>query len=172
HHCRGGLRGLASRSAWRSNWRPRAWPFILPPHLPCSSSPMMVAVKPRPLFLLLGLLLLLAFWLSLALGPVSLELGATWRAILRLLGVPIAGDGLQQAELILGQIRLPRALLGLLVGAVLAVTGVAMQGLFRNPLAAPGLTGVASGAALGAAFAIVGGAVAGGVAPPLAPCLP
>jgi iron complex transport system permease protein len=119
----------------------------------------------------MGVLLLLAFWLSLALGPVSLPLGDTLLAALRLIGLPIDGEGLQQAELILGQIRLPRSLLGLCVGIVLALSGVAMQGLFRNPLADPGLVGVAGGAALGAAIAIVGGSMVGGLPPALAPYL-
>ena len=92
-------------------------------------------VKPRTLFIGLGVLCLVAIWLSLALGPVSLPLFDTLRAALRLLGLPIDGQGLEQAELILGQIRLPRTLLGLAVGGVLALSGVAMQGLFRNPLA-------------------------------------
>lgn len=52
-------------------------------------------------------------------------------------------------------IRLPRVLLGLLVGAALAVSGALMQGLFRNPLADPGLVGVSAGAALAAAATIV-----------------
>ncbi|MDH1104990.1 iron ABC transporter permease [Pseudomonas otitidis] len=112
---------------------------------------------------------MMALWLSLALGPVSLPLDATLRALLRLVGVPLDGDGLEQAELILAQIRLPRTLLGLAVGAVLAVSGVAMQGLFRNPLADPGLVGVSSGAGLGAAVAIVGGAALGGLPEALAP---
>ncbi|MBX8486753.1 iron ABC transporter permease [Pseudomonas cichorii] len=112
-----------------------------------------------------------AFWLSLALGPVSLPLADTLRAALRLLGMPVAGESLEQAELILGQIRVPRTLLGLAVGAVLALSGVAMQGLFRNPLADPGLVGVSSGAALGAALAIVGGALWGNVPQVIAPYL-
>lgn len=115
-------------------------------------------MSPRVLFIALSVLLALAFWLSLALGPVSLPLRDTLQALLRLLGVPVGGAELAQAELILGQIRLPRTLLGLAVGAVLAVCGVAMQGLFRNPLADPGLVGVSSGAALGAAIALVVGA--------------
>ncbi|TLX57696.1 iron ABC transporter permease [Stutzerimonas nosocomialis] len=117
----------------------------------------------RLLFVLLALLLLLAVWLSLALGPVSLAPGDTWRAVLSLAGLGDSHPGLAQAELILGQIRLPRTLLGLAVGAVLALTGVAMQGLFRNPLADPGLIGVSSGAALGAAVAIVFGSALGGL---------
>ncbi|MCW2294193.1 iron complex transport system permease protein [Pseudomonas sp. BIGb0408] len=128
-------------------------------------------ISPRSLFIALGLLLALALWLSLALGPVSLPLGDTLRAALRLSGLPLEGDGLQQAELILGQIRMPRTLLGLAVGAVLALCGVAMQGLFRNPLADPGLIGVSSGAALGAAVAIVGGAALGGIPELFAPYL-
>lgn len=128
-------------------------------------------VQPRTLFIGLTCLCLLAVWLSLALGPVSLPLGDILRAGLRLLGMPVEREGLEQAELILGQIRLPRTLLGLAVGAVLALSGVAMQGLFRNPLADPGLVGVASGAALGAAVAIVGGAWLGGIPEWFAPYL-
>ena len=126
----------------------------------------------RPLFIALGLLLVLALWLSLALGPVSLPLGDTLSATLRLLGLPVTADAsVQQAELILAQIRMPRTLLGLAVGMVLALCGVAMQGLFRNPLADPGLVGVSSGAALGAAVAIVGGAAFGGLPEAFAPYL-
>ena len=128
-------------------------------------------IQPRSLFIALGLLLALALWLSLALGPVSLPLADTLSAALRLFGLPVGGEQLQQAELILGQIRLPRTLLGLTVGAVLALCGVAMQGLFRNPLADPGLVGVSSGAALGAAIAIVGGAALGGLPEAFAPYL-
>ena len=132
---------------------------------------MRTLVKPRALFTGLSALCLLSIWLSLALGPVSLPLFDTLRAALRLIGVPIAGEGLEQADLILGQIRLPRTLLGLAVGGVLALSGVAMQGLFRNPLADPGLVGVSSGAALGAAIAIVGGAAFGGLPEVMGPYL-
>ncbi|QEY64891.1 iron chelate uptake ABC transporter family permease subunit [Metapseudomonas lalkuanensis] len=132
---------------------------------------MTASLHSRPLFIFLGVLLLLALWLSLALGPVSLPLGETLRAAMRLAGLPFSGEGLEQAELIVGQIRLPRTLLGLAVGAVLALSGVAMQGLFRNPLADPGLVGVSSGAALGGAAAIVGGAALGGLPDAFAPYL-
>ena len=133
---------------------------------------MIPTLSTRPLFIALGLLLMLVLWLSLALGPVNLPLGDTLRAALRLLGLPLATDAaVQQAELILAQIRMPRTLLGLAVGTVLALCGVAMQGLFRNPLADPGLVGVSSGAALGAAVAIVGGAAFGGLPEAFAPYL-
>ncbi len=121
---------------------------------------MIAVISSRSLFVVLTALLLLALWLSLALGPVSLPLLDTLEALLRLSG--FSGEQVPgQAELIIGQIRLPRALLGLSVGAVLALCGVAMQGLFRNPLADPGLVGVSSGAALGAALVIVGSASLG-----------
>lgn len=61
----------------------------------------------------------------------------------------------QRDRIIVFDIRLPRALLGLLIGAALAVSGAVMQGLFRNPLADPGLIGISSGAALGAVLMIV-----------------
>ncbi|MFK8328990.1 FecCD family ABC transporter permease [Pseudomonas sp. BJa5] len=112
---------------------------------------------------------MVVIWLSLALGPVSLPLSETLLAGLRMLGLSVDGDATQQAELILSQIRLPRTLLGIAVGAVLALSGVAMQGLFRNPLADPGLVGVSGGAALGAAIAIVGGSMLGGLPPAIEP---
>jgi iron complex transport system permease protein len=130
---------------------------------------MIAARKPRCLLLALSVLLLLSFWLSLALGPVSLPLLDSVLALLRVLGIPVAVP--EQALLIVGQIRLPRSLLGVAVGAVLALAGVAMQGLFRNPLADPGLVGVSSGAALGAALAIVAGAMWGGIPAALEPYL-
>lgn len=60
-----------------------------------------------------------------------------------------------QQEAVLMAIRLPRVLLGVLIGAVLGVSGAAMQGLFRNPLADPGLIGISSGASLFAVMTIV-----------------
>lgn len=69
-------------------------------------------------------------------------------------------EGAQQAlsvrdRIIILDIRLPRAVMGLLVGASLAVSGAIMQGLFRNPLADPALVGISSGASLGAVLTIV-----------------
>ena len=76
-----------------------------------------------------------------------------------------SGDTVSQAQVILFDIRLPRILLALLVGAILASTGAVMQGLFRNPLADPSLIGVSGGASVGASLMIVlaGGAVESGL---------
>ncbi len=65
------------------------------------------------------------------------------------------------ARLILMEVRLPRALLGFLVGATLGLSGAALQGLLRNPLAEPGLIGASSGAALGAVLVFYSGLAAG-----------
>lgn len=69
-----------------------------------------------------------------------------------------------QIDTILFEIRLPRILLAIFVGSVLATTGAVMQGLFRNPLADPSLIGVSSGASVGASLMIVtaGGFIQGG----------
>ncbi len=64
-----------------------------------------------------------------------------------------------QIQSIIMEIRLPRLILALLVGAVLAILGAVMQGLFRNPLADPSLIGVSGGASVGASIVIV---IAGG----------
>jgi len=66
-------------------------------------------------------------------------------------GGPTLGfGGPELAEVILTEIRVPRTLLALVVGGTLGLTGAALQGLLRNPLAEPGLLGASSGAALGA----------------------
>ena len=73
-------------------------------------------------------------------------------------------------RIIVFDIRMPRALLGFLIGAALAMSGAVMQGLFRNPLADPGLVGISSGAALGAVLMIVlGSALPAGVMLTLGP---
>jgi iron complex transport system permease protein len=105
----------------------------------------------RSLLLLLGLLAL-AFFLALAVGAVRLSP----RVPLRILEAWMSGEAARGTpEQVLLAIRLPRALLGVVTGAGLGVAGAAMQGLFRNPLADPGLVGVTAGAAAAAAAMIV-----------------
>lgn len=111
--------------------------------------------RPLPLCLLLGALALLAALTGLAVGPLHLGL----RDVLGSFGLGPAPDPSAAATIL--QLRLPRVALGLIVGAALAVSGAAMQGVFRNPLADPGLVGVSSGAALAAVAVIVLGAPLG-----------
>lgn len=100
--------------------------------------------------LVLGLLIVSL--LALMQGPVALSsvdvLQSLWATIS---GAEISSAG----DWVVRELRLPRAVLALLVGAGLAVAGVATQGVFRNPLADPGLIGVSSGAALAAVAVIV-----------------
>ena len=96
----------------------------------------------------------------------SLTVGASGLSLWRTLDALAAGEALPLRDrVILFDIRLPRLAMGLLVGAALAVSGAVMQGLFRNPLADPGLVGVGAGAGLGAIGAIVlGGLLPAGIA--------
>jgi iron complex transport system permease protein len=91
-------------------------------------------------------------------GFLSLAAGASDASILGVLGNLFGGSetGLSHRDaIIIYDIRLPRMLLGALVGAALAVSGALMQGLFRNPLADPAIVGVSAGASLGAVSVIV-----------------
>ena len=100
--------------------------------------------------ILLGTLLVVACAISLGVGPTGVGLRDLW------VYATGNGDSLStQDRVILEAVRLPRTALGLLVGAGLAVSGAMMQGLFRNPLADPGIVGVTSGAGLAAVAAIV-----------------
>lgn len=92
----------------------------------------------------LVVLTLVMFLASLLIGPAGF-------------GVPGQGSA---ARLVLFEIRLPRAVLGALIGATLGLAGAVLQGYLRNPLAEPGLLGVSGGAALGAVIAIHTGAAA------------
>ncbi|MET0180662.1 MAG: iron ABC transporter permease [Novosphingobium sp.] len=96
------------------------------------------------------LLLLLALALTL---PLSLLAGRVW--------IDPFHPTIAHAPVILGELRLPRGVLALVVGAGLGGAGAAMQGYLRNPLADPGLFGIAPGAALGAVLALAFGLTAG-----------
>jgi iron complex transport system permease protein len=92
---------------------------------------------------------------GLAFGPVRLPPGGVVREVLDLLPGLAVDSGLDERQAaIVTRIRLPRVVLGLLVGAMLALAGGCYQGAFRNPLADPYLLGVAAGAGLGATVAI------------------
>jgi iron complex transport system permease protein len=108
-------------------------------------------------------LLAIAAIASLSLGPTGITLSSLPRALGAAFGAPADSQALRE-QLVLIDIRLPRTLLAIFVGAALAIAGAMMQGLFRNPLADPGLIGVSSGAALAAVATI---ALANGIAAPI-----
>ncbi|WP_428425829.1 FecCD family ABC transporter permease [Pararhizobium sp.] len=106
------------------------------------------------------LLILVLIVVAAAMFSASIMTGAADASLGNVLRWLVGMDGAEQAlsvrdRIIILDIRLPRAVLGLMVGASLAVSGAVMQGLFRNPLADPGLVGVSSGASLGAVLLIV-----------------
>ena len=104
------------------------------------------------LFAILAALVFALFLASLVIGPAQIGIGQSLRALV------VGGDG--PARLVMREIRLPRALLALMIGASLGIAGAAMQGYLRNPLADPGLVGVSGSAALGAVLAIQTGLAA------------
>lgn len=98
-----------------------------------------------------GFSLLIIAVSSIATGPMNITLSDSFNSLIPWSTAEIPAH----INLIIHQVRLPRTILCMLVGAILAISGVVMQGLFRNPLAEPGIIGVSAGAALGAAMAIV-----------------
>jgi len=97
---------------------------------------------------LLMVLLLVSIPWACTIGYVDITLGS----IVRALSHPF-DSSLSRQEVIILDVRLPRVILAVLVGSALALSGCAMQGLFRNPMASPYILGVSSGAAFGAALA-------------------
>lgn len=113
------------------------------------------------LALVLGAALLAALTAAVSVGATAIPPGEVWSVVLRRLGGAPPRPGTD--DLIVWQLRVPRALLAALVGAGLGLVGTATQALVRNPLADPYLLGISNGASLGAVAAIVLGASTGGL---------
>ena len=101
------------------------------------------------LLILLALATAALFALSLAIGPARLSSSAVLDALL--------GRGAEAARIIVVEIRLPRAILALLIGGALGLSGAVLQGYLRNPLAEPGLIGVSAASAFGAVLTLYTG---------------
>lgn len=115
----------------------------------------------RGLLPLLALLVAGLLAVSLLIGPAGFGVGESLAALF--------GNGGEAITLVMQEIRLPRALLAVMVGVSLGLSGAALQGFLRNPLAEPGLIGVSSSAAFGAVLALqTGVAAAFAMALPLA----
>ena len=102
------------------------------------------------LFFILITLTLSLFLLDLAVGAVNIPVGAVWAAL-------TGGDCPHATNKIVLNIRLIKAVVALLAGAALSVSGLQMQTLFRNPLAGPYVLGISSGASLGVALVVLAG---------------
>jgi iron complex transport system permease protein len=112
----------------------------------------------------LTILLIAATLAGIGLGAVRISPEQTVAILLHHAGIDLDVAYTRQQDAIVWAIRMPRVILAILVGGALAVSGAALQGMFRNPLADPGLIGVSSGAALGAVGSIALGFSAFGFA--------
>lgn len=110
----------------------------------------------RASFLILLIVLALAFVLNISLGSVSIPFAETLATIF---GKTLTNSSW---EYIIWNYRIPKAFTAVLVGSALALSGLLMQTLFRNPLAGPFVLGITSGASLGAALLIMGSSVVSG----------
>ena len=102
------------------------------------------------------LLVLATALVSLSMGPVNISVDRVASIVLSYAGLDFGAFG-RTEQLVIEQIRLPRIVVGALVGMALGVAGATMQGLFRNPMADPGIIGVSAGGAVGAVAAIATG---------------
>ncbi len=117
----------------------------------------MIATRTR-IYIFLGIVILLGtFLLNLSLGSVNIPFSVTLQS---LLDKPVAHE---TWKYIIIQYRLPKALTAIIVGSGLAISGLLMQTLFRNPLAGPYVLGLSSGASLGVALIIMGSGLFGGI---------
>jgi iron complex transport system permease protein len=103
----------------------------------------------RLLLILLGVLTAALFTASLTIGPAGLSFTSSLASLF--------GGKNEAARLVMQEIRLPRAILGLMIGATLGATGAVLQGYLRNPLADAGVLGIGATASLGAVAAIYSG---------------
>lgn len=111
--------------------------------------------RSRLMFLVFVVLLFLSMAASVCIGAVEIAPADLWSIIKYKLGISDVRAFQPQQELVFMKLRLPRVIMGALVGAGLAISGASMQGLFRNPLAEPGLIGISGGASLFAVLTIV-----------------
>ena len=102
-------------------------------------------------------LLVAAVVISASHGPARITYAESAAILLDDVGIHLGIPYPRTAELVVEQVRLPRIIVGALVGMSLALSGVALQGLFRNPMADPGILGVSTGGALAAVLSIVTG---------------
>ncbi|EDP70196.1 iron(III) ABC transporter, permease protein, putative [Flavobacteriales bacterium ALC-1] len=110
----------------------------------------------RPQFLLLIVILLICFIVNISLGSVSIPLKSVFGSLF---------GSIENStwDIIINNVRLPKAITAILVGSGLGISGLLMQTLFRNPLAGPFVLGISSGASLGVALVILGSGLFGGL---------
>ncbi len=135
-----------------NSWEAGAW---APPAVPAPRELLHRARRRRRWqFLALAVLFITTALAATMIGPMRIAPSDLAALVTERLGGETARVD-SATRIVVEQIRLPRVVLGALIGAALAISGAAMQGLFRNPLADPGLIGISAGAAFGAVSVIV-----------------
>ena len=119
--------------------------------------------KHRKTVHIMGVLLILCVFASFLLGRYPVPLGELMGILGSKLGLPIEKFWTDQMEAAVWNIRLPRVIMSVLVGACLASAGASYQGVFQNPMASPDILGASAGAGFGAALAILLGASSVGI---------
>ncbi len=137
--------GRSGRSWLHRLWRPAS-------RRRESSSP---RFSSSTLLVVMAALFVVALFANVGIGAVEIPPSQAVAIFFSHLGIDIGVPFEPRTDAILWNIRLPRIVLGILVGGSLGIAGAALQGVFRNPLAEPGIIGVSSGAAVGAVAAIV-----------------
>ncbi|MDH7914181.1 iron ABC transporter permease [Winogradskyella sp. SYSU M77433] len=107
-------------------------------------------------FTILALVLVICFFINISLGSVSIPLKST-------ISILLGNSENETWQIIITNVRLPKAITAILVGSGLGISGLLMQTLFRNPLAGPFVLGISSGASLGVALVILGSGLFGGL---------
>ncbi len=121
----------------------------------------LISKSPYYFVLLLIILSVISIIAGVGLGPVKIEFGVVWKIIMSKLFSAELGDVKVNTVKIVWALRLPRVLLGFVVGAGLSLAGVAIQAFTRNPLSEPYILGVSSGASAGAVLVVLNGALVG-----------
>lgn len=141
---------------------PLALPRVLDYETERAKLPTSNARRATVLFIVLGAGLVVATLVAAALGQMQIPVVEVIGSLCRRAGLSCgAAASHVNTDAVLWEVRFPRVVLAVLVGAALASAGAIMQGVFGNPLADPGVVGVSSGAAIGASLMIVTGLAAG-----------
>lgn len=124
--------------------------------MPFTKTKYLVFSRYLSLLCLLLFLVVASVFVAVSLGAVTIDLGDTYGVILSKLGLPITSHSIAKPlEAIVWNMRVPRVLLGLMVGAGLSMSGSVMQSTVNNPIAEPYILGISAGATFGATLAII-----------------
>ncbi len=108
-----------------------------------------------PFLVVVVLFLVFSIIFAISIGSVEIEFSKVWRILINALGFKVAKNYNKGEEIIVLSIRTPRVLMAVIIGAMLGISGVAAQGLVKNPLADPYIIGISAAAGFGTALTVV-----------------